>query len=173
MEKKKLKEMIEGGISQRKIANELNISQTAVRYWVKKHNLTDLKKKEKNHKFCPICETPKPLDEFYKRSSGSGRSDEVGGYCKGCSNAYHSNRVKEVKIRMIEYKGCKCERCNLKLEDTHYSVFDFHHTNPEEKDPNFGKIKYQKWEVIREEIDKCQLLCSNCHRITHAELGRW
>lgn len=74
---------------------------------------------------------------------------------------------------MVKYKGGECERCKLKLEDTHYSVFDFHHINSEEKDPNFGKIKFQKWEVIKEEIDKCQLLCSNCHRITHAELGRW
>ena len=79
----------------------------------------------------------------------------------------------EVKLKMIEYKGGQCNRCNLKLENTHYSVFEFHHRNPEEKDVNFAKIKYQKWDVIQKEIDKCDLLCANCHRITHAELENW
>ena len=173
MDKEKLIELIEEGFSQRKIADELNSSQTNVRHWIKKHSLTKIKKKNKEKKVCPKCKEEKSLKDFYKRSKGSNRESEVGGYCKCCSNKYHSNRVKEVKIRMVEYKSGECERCELKLEDTHYSVFDFHHTDPKEKDPNFDKIKYQKWEVIKNEIDKCKLLCSNCHRETHAEIEGW
>jgi predicted HNH restriction endonuclease len=71
---------------------------------------------------------------------------------------------------MINYKGGKCERCPLKLEDSHYSVFEFHHTNPKEKDINFKRIKMFKWGKIKNEIDKCMLVCSNCHRIIHAEI---
>jgi hypothetical protein len=74
---------------------------------------------------------------------------------------------------MIEYKGGQCERCRLNLNDTHYAVFDFHHIDPSEKDDNFKKIKFQKWEKIKQEIDKCMLVCSNCHREIHAEIEGW
>ena len=50
-------------------------------------------------------------------------------------------------------------------------VFDFHHIDPDEKDIKvadwMGRIK---WATLKKELDKCILLCSNCHRIHHAEL---
>lgn len=179
MEKEKIIELIKKNLSQREIASFLNVSQTNLRYWLDKFELkTNIKKYNKqNHKIstekkCSKCNEVKKIREFYQRTN-SDRKHDVGGYCKKCSNLYHSNRVKEVKIKMIEYKGGKCERCNLNLKDSHYSVFEFHHINPKEKDVNFAKIKYQKWEVIQNEIDKCKLLCANCHRITHAEIENW
>jgi hypothetical protein len=131
---------------------------------MKKHNI-----KDRSEKICPKCETIKPLTEFYKRSN---RGD-YNGYCKKCSNSYHTNRIKEVKLKMINYKGDQCVDCGLKVENSHYCVFDFHHLDPIEKDSNFDKIKYQKWEVIKEELDKCVLLCSNCHRMRHAQNEGW
>lgn len=173
MEIENFKTLIEKNFTQREIAEELKLSQTAVRYWLKKFNLkTNTPYKNKTEiidglKVCNKCYIKKPLEEFYERSDREGHSP----HCKKCSTIYHGNRVRDVKIRMINYKGGKCERCSLRLEDTHYSVFDFHHLDPKEKDANFDRIKYKKWEVIQKEIDKCKLLCANCHRITHAELG--
>jgi hypothetical protein len=76
---------------------------------------------------------------------------------------------------MIKYKGgaCENEKCKLKLEDAHYAVFHFHHLNPKEKDQNFDHIKFQKWEYIMKELDKCIMLCSNCHIMEHAKIGGW
>lgn len=174
MEKLELQELIDKGLSQRDIAEATNKSHSSVRYWLKKHEINTVHKSfeartdfENNQKSCVKCGKIKPLEEFYKKNSNS---KYYASYCKCCANKYYTERIRRVKIKMIEYKGGECERCELKLEDTHYSVFDFHHIDPDEKDPNFGNIKYQKWEVIKKEIDKCQLLCSNCHRITHAEL---
>jgi len=173
MEIKILEELIEKGLSQRELADELNCSQSNIKYWLKKFDI-----KTKNNKFnkrisdskiCPICKTEKHLSEFYSRV---GR-DDVAGYCKKCSNVYHSNRVKNVKLKMLDYKGNKCEDCNLSLEESHYCVFDFHHINPNDKDPNFDKIKFQKWDKIKTELDKCVLLCSNCHRLRHAKIESW
>lgn len=172
MEKEILEKLINAGLSQRKIADKLSLSQSTIKYWFKKF---DLKTKCNQHndkssiseKLCPVCDKIKPIDEFYKRY---GNRNDHGGYCKTCSNQYHSNRVKQVKIKMIEYKGCKCERCNLDIKDSHYSVFEFHHINPKLKDINFEKIKYQKWDKIKKELDKCKLLCANCHRLTHADM---
>jgi len=68
---------------------------------------------------------------------------------------------------MIEYKGGKCDRCLLKFDQDNYFLFDFHHLDPSIKDPNFGRIKFQNWNRIKDEIDKCVLVCANCHRIIH------
>jgi hypothetical protein len=43
----------------------------------------------------------------------------------------------------------------------------------ETKYPNFNRIKYQNWDKIKEEIDKCVLLCSNYHRLRHSLIGVW
>ena len=161
--------LINLGFSQREIAVELDSSQSNVKYWLKKFGLKTnnllRNKTSYSEKFCPKCKTVKPLDEFYDRSN----RESKGGYCKKCSNKYHQKRVCEVKIKMIHHKGGQCVDCGLKLEDSHYSVFDFHHLDPNIKDSNFKRIKFQNWEFIKNEIDKCVLLCSNCHRIRHAD----
>lgn len=178
MEKEKLLELIELGYSQRDLSKKLETSQGNIKYWLKKF---DIKTKYKIHnkdkhlidggKVCPKCKELKDTSDFYKRYD-SNRND-FSGYCKGCSNNYHTNRVKEVKIKMIIYKGGKCCDCNLDYKNTHYCVFDFHHLDPDTKDPNFKRIKYQKWDKIKDEIDKCVLLCSNCHRTRHSVIEGW
>ena len=56
-----------------------------------------------------------------------------------------------------------------KCGEDHIACLDFHHQNPEEKEHNiawmlaFGFSK----EAILAEIDKCIVLCSNCHRKEH------
>ena len=44
---------------------------------------------------------------------------------------------------------------------------DFHHINPEDKIYDVKVLMTRRWELIKEEIDKCILLCSNCHRELH------
>ena len=69
---------------------------------------------------------------------------------------------------MIKYKGSKCNDCPLTLENSHPNVFEFHHLNPNEKDIDWKHIKVKKWDTIKIELDKCVLLCANCHRLRHA-----
>ncbi len=44
---------------------------------------------------------------------------------------------------------------------------DFHHINPEDKIYAVKDLMVRRWELIQTEIDKCILLCSNCHREEH------
>lgn len=74
-------------------------------------------------------------------------------------------RRKENKIRAVNYLGGECERCGL--TSPYYSVFDFHHRNPEEKEADPGTLLHRSWETVFKEISKCMLLCANCHRIVH------
>lgn len=72
---------------------------------------------------------------------------------------------KELRIKAIEYLGGKCSRCHETFP--HY-VYDFHHLDPKIKDR--AAVRSKDWKILLKELNKCVLLCSNCHRITHAEM---
>ena len=68
------------------------------------------------------------------------------------------------KIKCIEYLGGKCIKCG----ESHPATLDFHHRNPEEKELDLGSANCTRsWDIICAELDKCDLLCANCHRILH------
>ena len=73
-------------------------------------------------------------------------------------------RVKN-KLKAIEYLGGVCFHCGLK--SAYRGVYDFHHKNPEDKEKDPGSLMHYSWNRIKEELDKCILLCANCHRIQH------
>lgn len=78
---------------------------------------------------------------------------------------------KRKKLLMVE-KGNQCCVCGLKYDGTNGSVFDFHHRDPSEKEFSIaGNYNNKKLEVLQEELVKCDMLCSNCHRIHHN--GKW
>ena len=90
--------------------------------------------------------------------------------CKRCQNKARRVRLALKKLKMIEYKGGKCERCHY---DKCQDALDFHHNNPKEKDINYWqKVKWQDLETIFKELDKCTLLCKNCHAEVHWEIHR-
>lgn len=70
------------------------------------------------------------------------------------------------KIKAIDYLGGVCKRCGGSY---HPAVFEFHHRNPLEKDRDPSKMMQLSWERITTELDKCELLCANCHRLEHHE----
>jgi hypothetical protein len=68
-----------------------------------------------------------------------------------------------------DYKGRYCQNCGLDSFDNPW-LMEFHHINPEEKEYTISsKIKSAPFEQVKEELDKCALLCVHCHRKTHAE----
>lgn len=161
------------GLSQRDIADRLNVSQSTVKYYLKKFGLKTINAMHeevtviRDHKVCCECRIDKPISEFYKRL---GRVDGAQGMCKVCSNTRSIEKQIKMKLKMIEYKGSQCERCNLHIDSAHYSIFEFHHINPRTKDPNFSTIRCRSWQKVRPEIEACQLLCANCHRLVHVGL---
>jgi len=64
--------------------------------------------------------------------------------------------------------GC-CAKCGYnKCPD----VLEFHHLDESTKDFDWGKLRLRSKETILTELDKCTMLCANCHRETHYELNR-
>lgn len=86
-----------------------------------------------------------------------------------------SSKTKEkrrkLKEECVAYLGGKCFRC---CGEFHPHVFDFHHKDPTEKEFNLSlimKVRYKMNDIIKKELDKCNLVCANCHRMIHAENG--
>jgi 5-methylcytosine-specific restriction endonuclease McrA len=77
-------------------------------------------------------------------------------------------RRKVIRQKAILYKGGRCERCGY---DRCGEALEFHHLESAHKDFGISSKGYTRsWNRTREELDKCVLLCANCHREIHAEL---
>jgi len=70
------------------------------------------------------------------------------------------------KILAVLYKGGACERCGYKKS---ISAMDFHHRDPKEKDFAISRNTNLAWKRVKAELDKCMLVCANCHRELHEE----
>lgn len=68
----------------------------------------------------------------------------------------------------IAYKGGSCQCCNY---NRYVGALEFHHLNPDEKDFGIASRGYTRsWERNKAELDKCVLVCANCHREIHANI---
>lgn len=68
------------------------------------------------------------------------------------------------KLESILYLGGKCSNCK---QEFHPAIFEFHHRDPKTKEKDPSKMLSLSWKKITEELDKCDLLCANCHRLIH------
>lgn len=66
------------------------------------------------------------------------------------------------KIKAINMLGNKCCQCGT---DTIF-VLDFHH-NDSNKEQSIQSLRFKKWSIIEKELQKCMLLCRNCHMELH------
>lgn len=98
-------------------------------------------------------------------------------YCsRVCKNKYTNQahqsyvsqqiRGRERKIQLIRIKGNKCEQCGY---DRNYAALEFHHKTPSKKTfpLDLRALLNRKWAMIVDEVEKCVLLCSNCHAEIH------
>lgn len=161
MNKEQLQNYIDQNFTIRKIASHANKSPSAVRHWLKKYGLTTVKEKKIICKFCGETD----VKNFMAIGGGVSKSR-----CKKCHNIYSITRFKENKKKAVEYKGGKCIICGY---NKCMRSLSFHHRNPKFKDPNWNKMRNWKFEKIKKELDKCDLVCNNCHGEIHDKLGGW
>lgn len=76
-----------------------------------------------------------------------------------------AKRRKKVREMAINYKGNKCMVCGY---NRCIQALEFHHIGNSQKDFGISDKGYTRsWEKVKKEIDKCVLLCANCHRELH------
>lgn len=78
-----------------------------------------------------------------------------------------TNRRKANKEKLIAALGSKCEICGY---SRCVAALDFHHRNTSEKEFELGDKMRMSLTTLLNEVSKCALLCSNCHREVHAGL---
>ena len=81
-----------------------------------------------------------------------------------CSKHYKRQRAATIKAALIQAMGGCCQRCEGVF---HPAAFDFHHLGDKDDAPS-SVIASAGAEGIANELAKCILLCSNCHRTVHA-----
>lgn len=157
-----IRELLVQGRSQSYIASTLGCERRTLVKILKFYGLYESRKVkcgsfESNRK-CNRCGLVLPLDSYYKTKKRVFRT------CKECykirSKEYYDNKVYEVS----KYKAsCGCLKCG----DSRHYVLEFHHKDPSQKDFSISDKARTSLESLMSEIEKCVVLCSNCHHEFH------
>lgn len=132
-------------------------------------------------KKCAKCGIEKNVEDFNKSSSSK---DKLQSWCSLCvkerSRIHYLANQEKIKAKNIQYKQeirkwwfdykstLKCERC----DENHPATLDFHHLDPSKKEYEVSQMitaRFLSKEAILNEMKKCIVLCSNCHRKLHFE----
>ena len=129
-------------------------------------------------KECGTCHKILDIECFNNKGKGKKQSK-----CRECQRKYvrshylknkkvyldkNTMRRKEIKVFIESFKSDGCARCDEKDP----CCLDFHHMDSSQKEINIGEISHRCWSHKRtkEEIQKCIVLCSNCHRKLHNKI---
>lgn len=127
-------------------------------------------------KYCNKCKSHKSVEQFGKNKA---KKDGLQTRCKTCDTLYkkslysqnkdfYKSKTRKAKrdkaAWMREFKKTlHCEQCG----DKRWYVLDFHHIDGKEDGVSDMVSRNCSIEKILKEIDKCKVLCSNCHREVH------
>jgi len=114
-------------------------------------------------KICTKCGENLPLDQFNYRDKvkGARRSE-----CKKCHTDYMKKAYSKKKEAIQELKSqISCQKCG----ETRGYCLDYHHVDPNTKVNTVARLTSNAYsmETIYKEIEKCIVLCANCHREYH------
>jgi 5-methylcytosine-specific restriction endonuclease McrA len=159
------------GKTYKEITKILGCAQSTVSYHCQLHKLGDNNQKvteEEKENFQKLYDE---IGSLKKVAKITGRSFEtVKKYTKTKDRVKNFTRSESVvawrkrtKIKLIEYMGGKCCVCGY---DKCVGALQFHHKNPNEKDFTISG-KTLSFDRLKNEVDKCMLVCSNCHAEIH------
>lgn len=147
-------------------------------------NSLDRAKRKANkptHRVCIKCNKRKLI--------GKGIANTYSKLCKSCKivvakerklnskdyqKQWHTNRRIKIKQYIFNYLSSKsCNQCGI----SDVLVLEFDHKNPKRKSFNLGQAfmdKSMTLKKVEQEIAKCVVLCSNCHKHkTHIQNNSW
>lgn len=150
-----LKVYMNDGLSIKDISVLTDTSYSTIRYYFKKYGLLPNPHTKKHQ--CIHC-NEQDVTQFY------GKNKEV---CKPCFNRLSVQRWNAQKQKAVEYKGGKCVYCGY---SKCLSALEFHHRDPSEKEFAWDMMRKQAWDKVVTELDKCDLVCANCHREQHEKM---
>lgn len=113
---------------------------------------------------CPICGVPRHCEKRNAwRKCWKCHIDRPSEFSQ---KEWHKKTKENTKRWAVEYLGGKCVKCGS--IDLPLCCYQFHHLDPHTKNDNPSHLTRQKpSEKLKKELDKCVLLCANCHAIEH------
>lgn len=127
-------------------------------------------------KRCPRCKEIKPAIMFNTRKRPYGIT--LRAWCLKCTKKYQAEKYKEQKEDIKKYMSTLYKYVNnlkrksgcLYCDENDPVCLVFHHRNSEEKEMAISRAIASKWKLerLQKEINKCDILCANCHRKLHA-----
>ena len=121
--------------------------------WGARNNRT-LESYDPINKICTKCKENKNRNDF----SGTD------GKCKLCTSTEKKIQRHNFKKKCIAYKNNNCHMCGYNKCP---AALQFHHNDPSEKDFAISRFRHIDFESAKKELDKCILLCGNCHAELH------
>jgi hypothetical protein len=124
------------------------------------------KQKARRHEQCKLCYASK------RKSYYTEHYQKYKDIYKARARTRKKRVQEELKKKLLHYLADKaCVTCGI----TDPRVLDFDHINTKDKSFTIARALADSrcWEVILNEIAKCQILCANCHRIRTAEQFNW
>ena len=113
---------------------------------------------------CITCKEEKSDSNFYKnKRKVAGGKKYLTSNCKECEKKRNLATIRKLRQLFLSYKGGKCSICGY---DKCYWALELHHRDSKEKEIMIGKLRNFN-EKTKNELDKCDLVCSNCHREIH------
>jgi hypothetical protein len=114
------------------------------------------------HRVCKCCNQNKKIQDF--RVSNRGRQNYYRWMCVSCERIVLDERKKQYREEYLNYKKTlSCNRCG----NNDYRVLQFHHTDANKEFNISSKVGGRTLLSLMEEINKCEVLCANCHFIEH------
>ena len=140
-------------------------------------------------KYCKRCDQTLSVDKFTK---SSGRYDGLQAYCSECMKLYRrehyyknkqpyldrakkNNLIYFAKIQrwIADYKDdVGCELCGVKYPGEPW-LLEFDHKDGTNKINSVSRLARGSLKRVKEEMEKCELLCVVCHRRRTAKQFGW
>lgn len=179
--------MRKNGISYNEIRKNVNITEDQLKYICRAFNLNN-----SNFYRKPTEEEIKEMQNYYDEVKSLRKVEKKFGWSRFTVSKYliikpniinlspdeynikrKKDKVRNVinwrkdkKAKLVDYKGGCCQNCGYKKS---IGALEFHHIDPNEKDFTISAKSYA-YERLKKEVDKCILVCSNCHIEIHEEI---
>lgn len=166
----KIIELRKSGKTYKEISNDLNCAVSTISYHCKLNKMgghTDRLTQEQKIELQKLYDEVGSLKKVARMKGHSFETVRKYVVTKQKTKTTNSKSViewrKRTKLKLVDYKGGKCQICDYNKS---ISALHFHHLDPNEKDFSISG-KSLSFDKLKLEVDKCILVCSNCHSEIH------
>jgi transposase len=163
VEKERLAALVDEGLSIRAISERTGLAPTSVRHWIRRYGLATIAAERRAEAKCEkdAGKLTATLDCVVHGRTAF-RLEGRGTYrCLKCRNERVAERRRDVKLALVTEAGGACVSCGY---DRYVGALHFHHRDPAAKLFGIGEDGVTRsLAAMREEAEKCDLLCANCH----------